>query len=292
MRKFFKSLLALVSGVICFIGIAYLQMMENSTVGFAGAVVLPLVFGMMFKTSGKYGLLTYPVLIFIPIIAGLGLFAYQLEASGLLIFGPPAIISALLGNYIRYHGDGFLSQKSLSIIGTYAFSCILILLTILPQIHILDISERVDEPLPDAELTTVDGDTVSVSNMEADIIVIDFWATWCGKCIAMMPELEQLDEMYNENPDVRVMAINTNQGDSFDDVKEFVSERDVEIDVLFDEESRFTEKMGVGGVPYTAIIDVEDNKVKVRKHGYAPGEDYVGLISKHIDRLLENSNEA
>lgn len=287
MRTVLKTFLAILSGVVTLFVSAYLLLMVSVTAGFTGAVVLSFLFGMAFKTSGKYSLLIYSVLISAPTIVGLGMFTYSTGSEVAFILPPAGLISAILGNYIIYHTDSFLSQTSLQLASGYAVICITMITVVMPNIHVLDVSEQVNEPLPKAELTSITRDTVVVSELESDIVVVDFWATWCGKCIKMLPELEQLDEKYSDNPEVTVKAVNTSQGDSFDDVKAFVSERDVDIDVLYDDDSQFTDKMGVGGVPYTVVIDTRKEAIKVRKHGFAPGEDYVGVMSDQIDHLLQ-----
>lgn len=288
MRTFFKFLLVVVSGVINSAIIFYLLMMVSATLGFAAAVLLPFGLGMAFKTSSNYGLVTYGVLISAPLIIVLGMLTYYTGTVVAFVIPPAAVLSAMLGNYMLYHSDGALSKSTMQVVGSYALICLLVGVTLIPSIHLLDASEQVNEPFKNAALTTIDRDTIKVSDFESKIVVVDFWATWCGKCMQLMPELERLDKKYSDNPRVDVKAVNTSQGDSFADVKEFATERDLEVDILYDKESQFTKKMGIGGVPYTAIIDTEEGQIKVRKHGYAPGEDYVGAMSRHIDRLLAN----
>lgn len=289
MRIFFKFLLVIVSGIVSSAIIFFLLLMVGTTVGFAAAVLLPFALGMAFKTSSKYRLATYAVLISAPLIIVLGMLTHSTGSIVAFVIPPPALFSAMLGNYMLYHSDGALRKGTIQVVGSYAVICLLAGVTLIPNIHLLDASEQVNEPFKNAALTTIDKKTIKVSDFESKIVVVDFWATWCGKCMQLMPELERLDQKYKDNPKVDVKAVNTSQGDSFADVEEFVAERGIEVDILYDKESQFTKKMGVGGVPYTAIIDTEAGQIKVRKHGYAPGEDYVGAMSKHIDRLLENS---
>jgi thiol-disulfide isomerase/thioredoxin len=63
------------------------------------------------------------------------------------------------------------------------------------------------EQIPDFELTTLNGETVSTQTTKGKVLVVNVWATWCGSCIKEMPELNRLVDEYKGNPDVIFLGI-------------------------------------------------------------------------------------
>ena len=61
---------------------------------------------------------------------------------------------------------------------------------------------------PDWTLLTTDGDSLTLSNLEGGIVILDFWATWCGPCQMVMPSLQAIHEEYGDEG-VTVIGVNT-----------------------------------------------------------------------------------
>ncbi len=115
----------------------------------------------------------------------------------------------------------------------------------------------VSGPAPDFTLDSLDGDAITLSDLEDQIIVLDFWAIWCRPCVDAMPELEQLHENYADQG-VTVLAINIEE--DRDDVVEFMTDYGYTFTVLLDTDGRVTDAYGVQGIPYTTIVDREGNR--------------------------------
>lgn len=63
------------------------------------------------------------------------------------------------------------------------------------------------DPLPSFSATTLDGQYLSTQDLKGKIVVIKIWATWCGSCLAEMPELNQLVQRYESDTNIVFLAI-------------------------------------------------------------------------------------
>jgi peroxiredoxin len=135
---------------------------------------------------------------------------------------------------------------------------------------------KVGAVAPDFPATDAAGKSVKVSDYRGKVVILDFWATWCGPCIASMPHTQEVAAHYKDQG-VVVLASCTS-----DDRKKFETwvKRNQEQypDILFSHDplerspDRAARKLyGVGGIPQQFIIDRE-GKVAARVTGYLKGE--------------------
>jgi thiol-disulfide isomerase/thioredoxin len=115
------------------------------------------------------------------------------------------------------------------------------------------LGERLEdpEPLEPFGLKTLSGLYVPSSLFSGKILVVNFWGTWCGPCVAEMPEIQEFHEKYRDDPDVVFVTIN-NDGDP-DEVREWMKEREFDFVVLLDD--GYNDRAGVRGYPTTWFID-------------------------------------
>jgi peroxiredoxin len=135
----------------------------------------------------------------------------------------------------------------------------------------------------DFTLRDVEGQQVSLSQYQGQVVVMSFWATWCGPCKVEMPHL---NDMYVELKDkgLVVLSIATDDARTASQAKMFVKKNGYAFPVLLDTESTVSGVYNpTATLPYTVIIDKQGNKVKEHS-GYNPGDE-VGL-RKEIDELL------
>ncbi|MGM8363895.1 redoxin domain-containing protein [Virgibacillus sp. W0181] len=107
---------------------------------------------------------------------------------------------------------------------------------------------------PDFELTTLDGETVKLSDFRGERVMLNFWATWCPPCRAEMPDMQK----FHENTDVEILAVNLLETESgVDKVPEFIEEFGVTFRILLDEDSSVANRYEIQPIPTTFMIDSE-----------------------------------
>lgn len=116
------------------------------------------------------------------------------------------------------------------------------------------------------KLPLLDGGEFDLSKEKGKVIVLDFWATWCGPCIKGMPEM--IAAMSDVDAK-KVRFIGVNQAESAKLVKKFIETRNWKLTVALDAEQRIGQQFGVEGIPHTVIID-PNGKIAWVKTGYDP----------------------
>lgn len=105
---------------------------------------------------------------------------------------------------------------------------------------------------PDFTLNNLLGERISLSQLKGKLILLNFWATWCGPCQQEIPELEAFHEEY-KGKGVLVLAVNLREDKS--KVAAFAKENKMNLMVLLDSEGRVGEAYGIVGIPTTFFID-------------------------------------
>jgi len=120
---------------------------------------------------------------------------------------------------------------------------------------------------PDFTLQSRDGDSISLSGLKGDVVMIKFWATWCGPCREEMPHLEALYQRYSRLG-FTLLGVNVEEDSSLSD--RFLGETPVSFPILFDPQNGVSELYDVVAMPSTVIVDREGN-MRFIHHGYQAG---------------------
>lgn len=125
-----------------------------------------------------------------------------------------------------------------------------------------------NEPAPLFTLKDVDGNSVSLADLKGKVVVMDFWATWCGPCKASFPSMQLAVNKYKDDPKVKFVFIHTwekGSGDAAREAKKYVVDNNYSFQVLMDlrdpqtKESNVASQYKVSGIPTKIIVDTTGN---------------------------------
>ncbi|MDI6848669.1 MAG: redoxin domain-containing protein [Candidatus Saccharicenans sp.] len=117
--------------------------------------------------------------------------------------------------------------------------------------------KMIRQPAPAFELKDIEGKAVKLSDYRGKVVILDFWATWCGPCLGSFPGLKKLVEEYQKDKSVAFVFVNTWQDEANKEqvVKEFLEKNQYPFYVLMDTEDKVVADYGVSGIPTKFVID-------------------------------------
>ena len=124
-------------------------------------------------------------------------------------------------------------------------------------------------PAPDFSLQARGGQTIKLSQYKGQVVMINFWATWCGPCRQEMPLLESIYKKYNK---LGFTLIGVNVEPDSKAAEGFLKQTPVSFPVIYDKDSAVSKAYDVSGMPSTVIIDRKGN-IRVLHRGYKPGDE-------------------
>ena len=164
------------------------------------------------------------------------------------------------------------------------------------------IANLVGNPAPEINFTWASSEEAlkSLADRRGKVVVLDFWATWCGPCVGTFPNVRQLVEHYDGYP-VEVIGVTSLQGatwfggergkveaatpeEEYAQMKDYLPAKDITWTVAFGEQDVFNPDYGVRGIPHVVIIDPEG---VLRHRGLHPAEPLKDKVEK-INAILKD----
>jgi thiol-disulfide isomerase/thioredoxin len=134
-------------------------------------------------------------------------------------------------------------------------------------------------PAPAWTLHDVDGGTVNSEQLKGKVVVLDFWATWCGPCRSEIPSYVELQKKYG-NAGLAVVGVSLDRGGP-QVVKKFVGEQKINYLIVMGDDKIAEVFGGVEAIPTTFIID-RDGTVRFRKVGAMDHEEFEAILKPFL----------
>ena len=135
---------------------------------------------------------------------------------------------------------------------------------------------RAGAPAPQFQLNSSSGKPLSLADLKGRIVLVNFWASWCGPCRKEMPLLEQLNRQYRSKG-VTLVGVNVEPDSAA--ATDWLKATPVSFPILFDVDSKVSKLYQVEGMPNTVILDRKGN-VRYIHRGYSPGAE-----NEYLDQI-------
>ncbi len=139
---------------------------------------------------------------------------------------------------------------------------------------------------PDFALKDVNGKTVHLSDYKGKVVLLDFWATWCGPCKIEIPWFIDFEQEY-KNKGFAVVGVSMDEG-GWDAVKPFIQQEKMNYRVLLGDEDVGQKYGGLDSLPTTLLID-RSGKIAAVHVGVEKGKNE---LRDEISYLLEGESAA
>lgn len=139
------------------------------------------------------------------------------------------------------------------------------------------------KPAPDISLTTLDGKSVKLSEQKGSVVVMDFWATWCGPCKLSLPHIQKISEDKSlAEKGLKVWAVNARE--TKDKIEPFMSENKYTFAVPMDAAGAAMKEYMIRGIPTTIVVG-RDGVIRNVFVGFGEGSDQ--KLDKAIEEALK-----
>lgn len=133
-------------------------------------------------------------------------------------------------------------------------------------------------PAPDFTLKNSKGDNVRLAEQRGQVVMLNFWASWCGPCRQEMPLLDGISKKYGKMGFV-LYGINVEQDNK--DAKKMLQDLGVTFSILYDPESKLSSLYNVDAMPTSVMID-KKGQIRYVDRGYKPGDE-----NKYREQIME-----
>ncbi|UTA47894.1 TlpA family protein disulfide reductase [Simiduia sp. 21SJ11W-1] len=141
-------------------------------------------------------------------------------------------------------------------------------------------TEPLSGPAPDFTLKSRDGKNIRLSDLRGQVVMLNFWASWCGPCRQEMPLLDELSKRYSR-AGFTLLGVNVEQDTAAGE--KYLQDTPVNFTILWDPTSQVSKMYNIDAMPSTVMID-RDGNMRYLHRGYKPG--YENDYKKQIKELI------
>lgn len=147
--------------------------------------------------------------------------------------------------------------------------------------------ERLNQPMIGGTFTDLNGTPVQIADWAGKVVILDYWATWCGPCRKSFPSMQKLYEKYKSNPQVQFAIVNVWErvDNPVKHVEEFLTKNPELTFPIFFDGTDVVRKYGVTGIP-TKFFLGKDGRIQFKEVGYLPEEQFLIEATNKIEALL------
>ena len=139
-------------------------------------------------------------------------------------------------------------------------------------------------PAPAFTLTSRAGKPVSLADLKGQVVMINFWASWCGPC---RQEFPALDEMYKKYKPMGFEMVGINVESEKSDAEKFLGATPVSFPILFDPDNKVSGTYGVSAMPTTFLVD-RQGRLRWQHRAYKAGDE--ALYIEQIRAMLREKS--
>ena len=132
------------------------------------------------------------------------------------------------------------------------------------------------ESVPDFTLKSMRGDNLRLEELRGQVVLINFWASWCGPCRQEMPLLQQIHQRYAP---MGFTVLGVNVDESPEKAQRIVDRMTIDFPLLLDTNQAVSESYQVDAMPFTVLVD-RDGVVRYVHRGYKSGDE-----AQYVDKL-------
>lgn len=141
-------------------------------------------------------------------------------------------------------------------------------------------AKSVNQEAPNIALPGANGQLIKLSDFKGQVVMVNFWASWCQPCRTEMPLIEDLYQRYKK---IGFTVLGVNVDEDPKNGQKMLKETPVSFPVVYDSKNKFIEKYQVQAMPSTYMVDRKGNIREIHR-GYKDGDE--AEYEKYIRKLL------